>query len=393
MPHAAQQVSSSLSRHSAPRWQRANFWLGKLIPTLLLIFATMGYRLVIAEVFPLVYRRSRPEGLTYFGWVHLTLALTGWSYLKVYFQSLDPPREKEPPLEVLERRVVFACHADGQPMRCLRDRCAGAWQSLRTRHCRDCGTCRERFDHHCAFMDNCVSATTFKPFFTFLLYAFLLLIVALVPLTPLQLKACREVIQQTWSTPFMQDRWWSRWYSWAGGPVWRYGGALFLGYEHYHRLAPDRPPLIPDVRTRFIRQGPATFAYDEPLYPSLAIPRLSTLVIVLFAALISAIALAMLVTVIRNTTTGFSTVQLERTRRYRRQVAPTPAQSGQPENPAAYDARFRLWIPLSRDECPAGGSVVLVEPDAPLFDFGSRENWKSAMGERWWKWVVPWETG
>ncbi|BGP12456.1 Palmitoyltransferase swf1 [Rhodosporidiobolus nylandii] len=360
----------------ASRWRRANPWLGKLIPSLLLVFAVKGYTLVARDVFPLIYRRRPLAGLVYFAWVNLTLAMTGWSYSTVYFTSRAPPKEKEPPLP------VFACDESGAPLRCYYDQCDGAWQSIRTRHCRDCGSCRAGFDHHCAFMDNCISASTYKPFFCFLLYAFLLLVVALVPLAPLQYRAVREVVQQTWGTSFMRELWWSPWYGWAGGPVWRYAGAAFLGYKHYSRLAPDRPLLIPDVETRTFRSGAATSAYDVPVYPSLALPRLSTLAIVVFAVLISSIALAMLVAVVRNTRTGVSTVQLERTRRWR-------LQSGQ-ANPG-YDARLRLWVPLSDSE--EGGAVVLVEPNLPLFDFGAGENWRKLMGKEWWEWLTPWRLG
>jgi hypothetical protein len=44
---------------------------------------------------------------------------------------------------------------------------------------------------------------------------------ALVPLVPIQLAAVREVVAATWSTDQMNKEWWSRWYSWVGGPVWR----------------------------------------------------------------------------------------------------------------------------------------------------------------------------
>ncbi|GAA6035989.1 hypothetical protein JCM8097_005202 [Rhodosporidiobolus ruineniae] len=364
-----------------PRWKRANFWLGKLIPLLLLIFAVKGYSLVIREVVPLVYRHRPLAGLVYFAWVHLALTLTAYSYLVVYFASQEPPEDKEPLPAVQEKRVVFACKEDGSPRRCHRGQCGGAYLSIRSRHCNDCGTCRPFFDHHCSFMDNCVFGATLKPFFCFLVYAALLLLVALVPFAPLQYRACREVIQQTWHTEFMYERWWNRWFSWAGGPVWRYAGALFLGYRHYLHLAPNRPLLIPDTITRTFRRGPVTYAHDVPLYPSFAIPRLSTLAVVVFALLITSIALAMIVVIVRNARSGVSAVQLERLRIW-------AFQRDEP-NPT-YDARIRLWVPLAPSESEDGGAVVLVEPDVPLFDLGPGENWRRLMGEKWWHWVLPW---
>lgn len=50
------------------------------------------------------------------------------------------------PKRVLARSApllqIFECTPDGQPARCFEDDCAGAWKSLRTRHCRDCGVCQ-----------------------------------------------------------------------------------------------------------------------------------------------------------------------------------------------------------------------------------------------------------
>ena len=187
---------------------------------------------------------------------------------------------------------VFACDERGEPLTCSQDSCHSSYLSIRTRHCRDCGICQPGFDHHCSFMDNCVStSSTFKPFLQFIFYAILLLSVALVPLAPLQLRAFREVIAITWETKEMSEGWWKRWYSWAGGPVWRYAGGLVLGYIRYPTFAQDRPFLVPGHRVEtFVKNG-ITYAYDVSNWPSLATPTLSTLTIVAFATLIDAIGL------------------------------------------------------------------------------------------------------
>ncbi|GAA5997278.1 uncharacterized protein JCM10292_000146 [Rhodotorula paludigena] len=364
----------------AKRWKRPNVWLGKVIPLSLLVFAVSGYSLVVTEIIPLLYRRRPPVALAYALIVHVTLALTAYSYFAVYLQSLDPPRNKDPPREVQDKRVIFACDEVGEPVRCDRDKCGGAWQSLRTRHCRDCGTCRPGFDHHCAFMDSCVCTATLKPFCCFLLYAAVLLAVGLVPLTPLQWRACREVVSETWWSDEMRRDWWDGWKGWIGGPVYRYAGALLLGYRQYQRTAHKRPLIIPDVHVRTFQEGALTYAYDEPLFPRLAIPHLSTLFISFFAAFITVIALVMLAVVVRHARDGVSSVQLERLKLWRAQDPLEPV----------YDARIRLWVPLPIDEVPAGGAVVLVEPDVPLFDLGAAENWRKMMGRKWWQWFQPW---
>jgi hypothetical protein len=45
--------------------------------------------------------------------------------------------------------------------------------------------------------------------------------IAIIPLFPLQLAAVRTVVHATWNAEWMVETWWSHWYSWAGGPIWR----------------------------------------------------------------------------------------------------------------------------------------------------------------------------
>ncbi|GAA5898194.1 hypothetical protein JCM8208_000179 [Rhodotorula glutinis] len=347
------------------RSRRPNVWLGRLIPLLLLVFAVRGYSLVLLEIIPLLWSRRPVLAALYSVAVHFLLVMTGISYFLVYLLPIEPPRVKEPPLPVREKRVIFACDEAGEPSRCFRDRCDGAWQSTRTRHCRDCGTCRPIFDHHCAFVANDVCGSTLKPFACFLAYAAALLVVALVPFAPLQWRACREVVSETWWSDEMRERWWGGWRGWIGGPVYRYSGALLLGYRQYQRSAHDRPLLLGDGTVRKVD------SVEASLYPHLVRPSLSMLFVTFFASFISIIALVMLYVVVRNARRARTSVQGERIKLHRS---------------ATYDARLRLWVPL-----PEGaGVVVLVEPDHDLFDLGAEENWRSLMGETWLEWAVPW---
>lgn len=77
------------------------------------------------------------------------------------------------------------------------------------------------YDRSCPFMDSCIATDTIKPFFTFLVFVLPLIGFAIIPLVPLQLAAVKEIIAATWSEAWMENIWWSHWYSWAGGPVWR----------------------------------------------------------------------------------------------------------------------------------------------------------------------------
>eukprot|EP00892_Ulva_mutabilis_P005965 jgi/Ulvmu1/3740/UM173_0013.1 len=42
------------------------------------------------------------------------------------------------------------------------------WQPLRAKHCHDCGLCVRRFDHHCAWIGNCVGEHNHRLFFAYL---------------------------------------------------------------------------------------------------------------------------------------------------------------------------------------------------------------------------------
>lgn len=183
-----------------------------------------------------------------------------------------------------------------------------------------------------------------------------------IPLTPLQLRAVATVARSTWWTPSMHKDWWSHWYSWLGGPVWRYGIGLLLGYRRYD----PSDTLFP------VRDSSAP-------YVALSTPRLTPLLLVMSGWFVFGVAVAMIVTIVLNSRRGLSTVQVERVRRWKARSA-SSAQGG-------YDARIRLWVPLPREECKEGGLVLLVDPDVGLFDLGPRENWRRLMGaEKWWWW-------
>lgn len=50
--------------------------------------------------------RNRRRGVVYAVTMHVALGMTLLSYATVYLHSRAPPAKKEPPKEVLERRVV-----------------------------------------------------------------------------------------------------------------------------------------------------------------------------------------------------------------------------------------------------------------------------------------------
>ena len=50
------------------------------------------------------------------------------------------------------------------------------WQPMRGKHCHDCGHCVRRFDHHCAWIGNCVGERNHRLFFSYLTAQFALLV-------------------------------------------------------------------------------------------------------------------------------------------------------------------------------------------------------------------------
>lgn len=181
-----------------------------------------------------------------------------------------------------------------------------------------------------------------------------------------------------------------------------YLGAVLLGYRQ-HRQA------LETAHDSKVHTPPAS-AHEVDY---LSVPRLSTLAITAATALILLIALsstypssvtearqlililsllAVIFVVLRNASRGLSTVQVERARAYRaqRKRAYRAQRKRAPLGlEPRYDARLRLWVPT---DDVGGGTILLVEPSIPLFDFGRRENLRRAFGDRWWKWCLPWVT-
>lgn len=227
---------------------RANNVLGKVFVPFILSLIIFGWRLATLEIGYgyLVLALGR----RFIGWLYIVQFQLCFVYLlvcfwAVYFGSRRPVQRRSAmgtsvlPPAVARQKVVYACDEVGEPARCRLDGCAGSFLSTRTRHCRDCGECRwaiflglsctresdtrrrPGFDHHCPFVDSCIYGSTFKPFVLFILAATILIGLGVIPVLKPFYNSLLAVRKYTWDTDYMHRIWWSRWYSWLGGPIWR----------------------------------------------------------------------------------------------------------------------------------------------------------------------------
>ncbi|KAM0748105.1 hypothetical protein T439DRAFT_382588 [Meredithblackwellia eburnea MCA 4105] len=394
----------------APRRLRPNNILGLIIPPLLVLLGVKGYSLVVIETAAYIALRYPVVARLYQAQFIIFLALLTYSFALVYLPSRHHSRPPvSPPEEVVRKRVVFACDADGEPRRCFKGDCKGSWVSARTRHCADCGVCKETFDHHCPFMNSCItSVKTYKPFLAFLFYSVILIGISIIPVTPLQYAAVKEVVRKTWETEWMYENWWRRWYAWAGGPVYRYAIAVFLGYWRYYKLDPPPPPILPSPSGSLEAPSP---------YPSLANPKLWVLLTVLGGSFVFWVGIAMIITILLNFKKGLTSIQVSRSRHYRsfmRGRPPSPSTTPEPnpvptptptpatrllrETVSGWDPRLYLFVPITSaqqipnntDSMQRKGVVLKVDPAIRLWDVGFGANWRQVMGESVWRWFCPW---
>lgn len=280
---------------------RLNHVLGKLVPVVLLVYVAYTYDLV---VFRYAFRYSylaRGRTLGTALWmlgVHSLLLLSLRAYFRVFFAHEHPYSSKlkgrgllaclrsrlgarftgPEHAQQLEQRLIAhgavrlariparaeiqveLCQRDGQPVRCWRDDCAGRIKALRTRHCGDCGTCRVGFDHHCAWFDNDVTVpATLASFVGFLVSIPPLCLLGLGPLLPSAWQTLRRIHAFASIDAGLGAYWWSRWYSWIGGPAFRWMVGFTLGARRWsasatHRLAHEsaRTPILIAIGAVFV---------------------------------------------------------------------------------------------------------------------------------------------
>ena len=81
-----------------------------------------------------------------------------------------------------------------------------------------------------------------KLFIVFLATVPFTIVLGLAEAGPIAIRQFKLVKAQQWDNPRIASIWWDRWYSWIGGPFYRYMGAAVMAYWRYERQG-ERPTV------------------------------------------------------------------------------------------------------------------------------------------------------
>ncbi|PLW29195.1 hypothetical protein PCASD_14629 [Puccinia coronata f. sp. avenae] len=365
---------------------RANQVLHRIVPGLMLMVIFWGSKLFLKELIPYMLEHSAQDHsrrrrliLLYKSFFTLQVSLTTALYLAIYFNrfhSHPNSRAQAASIQnILNRSIIYqAADARGSPLRCTI--CKHQIIPVRGRHCLDCGRCVYGFDHHCVWFAQCITITgTLKPFVQVLVLGTGTILTGVIPAIPVVAQHLQRVIALTWTAGSTGDTlrriWWTRWWGWAGGPVYRYVGGIVLGYIYYPEIKLRHPTPPPPADQENWGNKTRKSILNEP--------RLSALILVVAATMILLVMVAMLAIVVKNNIlNGLSTLEIERARQSHRW--------------SRDDAGITLWVP-PRDGQHDSGKVVRVPPGIPIFDHGPWANFCLIMGDQVWHWFVPWKLG
>ncbi|OXG17937.1 hypothetical protein C367_04747 [Cryptococcus neoformans Ze90-1] len=337
-------------------------------------------------------------------------------YLRLYLlprsQSVPP---YDPPLEVLNKRVMFACflpqsssrsssnlelepesgdvllitEQEPEVERCYKGRCGGRWKPARTRHCTQCGVCRAGFDHHCPFFANCLTAPYIPTFLAVLLYTPPTVLILSFPLLPPLFHRSIAAYLLACDSSEIIAYWWNWKWSWvvAGGPVGRFAGGIILGWRELDT-----------------QDGGGLY-------------RLTVGLLVAFGFILSGITAGLAYSTIQVLRDGDFAIDRERSGAHRRilstikdlpQEQPIPDKLRQ--DLARFSDRPAFYLPPSNTDqiCPdkgqdrkwgrhgrknRNGCIVQLNDKMRPYDHGPRVNTQLVLGTPWgegWGWLLPW---
>ena len=271
----------------------------------------------------------------------VTLFLLVW--LGPNDHSAPPPT---PPQAILRRSVPYECiDRDGNLAYCWQDDCNGRWLPPRTRHCKDCRKCRVDFDHCCVFFGTCIAEGNLLLFTIFLLTVAPTIALGLWQVTPVALHHRKIVMEQLWLSDLVYENWWNRWYSWIGGPIFRWGAGLLYSFWLY-KPDPDR--------------------IDESYLPPVSF---TPILYTIFGPLLSVFCLALAWVAIRNVLLASSTIDTIRA-----------ARGGS----ARFGERL-VWMPEEHSGQQldvvrkARGKVHSIPKTVNVYDYGWRQNFRNFL--------------
>ena len=252
-----------------------------------------------------------------------------------------PP--SSPPKNIISRSVLYECiDEDGSLAYCWQGDCNGRWLPSRTRHCKDCRVCRVDFDHCCVFFGTCIAEGNLFLFTIFLLTVAPTITLGLWQVTPVALQHRRIVMDQLWLSDLIYEKWWNRWYSWIGGPVFRWGAGLLYSFWLYRPInAVGEQPFLPPV------------SFTPILYT-------------IFGPLLSVFCLALAWVAIKNVLLAGSTIDTIRAARG----------SG-----SKLDTRL-VWVLDKYGSAQEGeqvGKVYSIPKAANIYDFGKERNFRNFL--------------
>lgn len=253
----------------------------------------------------------------------------------------------QPPQAILSRSVPYECtDYSGSLAYCWQDDCRGRWLPPRTRHCKDCRKCRVDFDHCCVFFGTCVAEGNLFFFVAFLLTVAPTVAIGLWEVVPVALHHRQLAMEQLWLSDTLYANWWNRWYSWIGGPIYRWGAGLLYCIWLYE---PNNIATSLAQKEQLLYLPPVSF---------------SPILYTIFGPLLAVFCTALAWVALRNVLQAGSTIDTIRSSR-------TGNSKG--------SVRL-VWIPDggfgNLNSRPSGSRIVEVPKAVNIYDFGRSRNFR-----------------
>ncbi|KAL1409966.1 hypothetical protein Q8F55_003965 [Vanrija albida] len=380
------------------RGMRLTTVLEQVIPPAILTYLALGLRAALTKVgyrYLYLYARRPWAAALYSAAVALALPALAGTFLRLYLlpsrQNVPPPR---PPGAITSLRTLFECVPPRRALRegytlvprsaardevadaliatCHKGACAGRWKPARARHCSECGRCRCAFDHHCAFLANCITASYLPAFLALLFGTPLVVLGALVPVYTTLLAR----IPKAWAhsaTDAAAARFWAWRPGWvvAGGPVGRLAVGLFLGWRGLDGVDGGGPG--------------GTLTWD-----------LAALAFV--GHMLALLTTALGYSTLRHVLSGALTIDVERAKSLARLRADIKAKRARGEEPSAdmvadaerFAATTWFFVPLEDSDEWAGAVLPALDGERP-YDLGPAGNFAQIISRgRGISWLAPW---